>query len=366
MVSTPEISVCIPARNAERHLASTLRAVLTQSVSDLEVVVVDNASTDRTAEIVERCSDPRIRLVRNEKLLSLPDNWNLAVRSSRGEMIKLVCADDLIHPDLVRRQQLILADPSVAVVASRRHLVDDGGRLLVAGTGLRGLVGRFDGAEVAARVVRNGGNPIGEPGGVLFRRRDFDALGGFDEAYDFPIDLHLWMRLLTRGDFVGQAEPMAAFRASTGSLSSQVSRSQYDEQVKLTREIAHDDRWGVGRRDRALSRMNAPLARMRRELLFWAADQPGRGVLAPIMAGPGSTWLPTTCPAGDGEPPVRAEAGPRVGSPFAAGEDSETHGHAAQVQDRRPDQGDRRGDARAEDQGSSAGLHHDHGQPADR
>ena len=270
----------------------TLRYVLAQTCADLEIVVLDNASTDRSAEIVHGMANPRVRLVHNDVTLSLPDNWNRAVEVSRGALVKVVCADDLIHPDLTRRQRAILdSDPRIAIVASRRHLIDDAGHLLASTTGLHRLVGRFDGAVVAGRVVRSGGNPIGESAGVLFRRDDFDAVGGFDASLLFPMDLDLWVKLLTRGDFVGMPEPMAAFRASAQSLSSRRLRSQYEEQLELTRQIAADPRWQIRHRDRALSHAGASFARARRELLFRAASHPLRLLLSKVMSGPTAAWL---------------------------------------------------------------------------
>ena len=292
MPRTPAVSICIPAYQAARHLSTTLRFATAQTDPELEIVVLDNASTDGTGEIALGLADRRIRVERNETTLPLADNWNRAVELSRGALVKVVCADDLIHPQLVQQQRAVLeADPTIALVANRRHLIGDDGDLLAATTGLRHLVGRFDGHAVATRVVRDGGNPIGESAAVMFRRADFDAVGGFDDRLLFPMDLEMWVRLLQRGDFVGLPEPRAAFRASTGSLSSYRQRSQYDEQLQLTERIATDPRWGVRRRDRLVGRMSAPVARARRELFFRAANHPRRLGLSRLMAGPESAWL---------------------------------------------------------------------------
>ena len=291
-MNTPAVSICIPAYQAERHLPVTFRHVLAQTCADLEILVLDNASTDATFEIARGTDDPRVRVVRNERVLNLPDNWNRAVQLSRGALVKVVCADDLVHPDLTRRQRVVLdADPSIAVVAHRRHLINDDGALIAGSTGLRHLVGRFDGNAVATRVVRDGGNPIGESAAIMFRRKHFDAVGGFDPRLLFPMDLELWVKLLRHGDFVGLPEPLAAFRASSGSLSAQRLRSQYDEQLQLTREIACDPIWRVRRSDQLVGRVGAVLARARRELVFWAANHPRARTFSKAIAGAESTWL---------------------------------------------------------------------------
>jgi len=277
----PHISLCIPAYQAERHLRATLGCAVAQTAPDLEIVVLDNASTDRTAEILAEMHDPRLRVETNTTVLPLPANWNRLVKLSRGDLVKVLCADDLIHPDAVRQQAQILdSDAAVSLVASRRHLIDDEGRVLAANQGLRGLVGRRSGRDVAARVVRSGGNPIGEPGSVMFRRRDFDRVGGFDGDLLFPMDLDLWVRLLAHGDFLGMAESLAAFRAGSGSVSAVRSRAQYTEQLQLTSRVALDPRWRISTVDRMIGRAAAPLARLRRELLFVTAGWSRRPTLS--------------------------------------------------------------------------------------
>lgn len=290
-MSSPHISVCVPAYQAEHHLASTLRSVLASDADDLEVVVLDNASTDATAQILAGVADPRVRVETNPTVLPIAENWNHAVSLSRGELVKVVCADDLIRPDAVRLQAAVLdGDAGVALVAARRHIIDDRGGVVAPDRGLRGLVGRADGRTVAAKVVRSGGNPLGESAGVMFRRADFDASGGFDGRLVFPMDLDLWVRLLAYGDLVGLPDTMAAFRASTTSLSSQRSRQQYAEARELTRRIAHDERWGVGPLDRALGEAGAPLARARRELLFRSAARLRRSGWSPRRS-TGPAWV---------------------------------------------------------------------------
>ena len=94
-----EVSVCIPVYRGAEMLPATLRSVLAQDHDDFEVVVVDNASDDGTDRaVLPFLSDPRVRYIPFPDHVSLPENWRRAVDACRGEFVKLVCADDIIHP----------------------------------------------------------------------------------------------------------------------------------------------------------------------------------------------------------------------------------------------------------------------------
>lgn len=268
----PELSVCIPAYQAGKHIGATIESVLAQNFPSFELVVLDNACTDDTAVIVKSYQDPRIRLVHNDTTLPLTDNWNHAVGLCRAPFVKLLCADDLLRPDCLRIQyQLLAADPELAMTACRRDFIDHRGTRLLAGQGLRGLLGRLDRVAVARRVVRHGGNPIGEPGSVLFRRSAFVAAGGFESSMNLVLDVHMWLRLLAHGAFFGVADSLAAFRIRDGSLSSESHREGARQQHLCNAEVGANPIYQVRELDRAVGAVAAPLAGLRRRGLFQVA-----------------------------------------------------------------------------------------------
>lgn len=269
MLPIPSVSVCIPVRNGEHFIAETVRSVLDQTYRDLELVVLDNASTDATGTVARSFSDPRVRVERNTSTLSLPDNWNRAVQLTRAPLVKLLCADDLLHPRCLELQVAPMeADPGLAVVASRRHMIDERSRVIMPRRGLSGLVGVRTGVEVARRVVRLGTNPVGEGCNVLFRREDFFAAGGWRAERQHIMDLDMWMRLLQHGEFLGLPETLAAFRIRNGSTSREDAGRIDEEQRNLARELGESSLFQVRGIDAVIGRVFGPAGRARRRALF--------------------------------------------------------------------------------------------------
>ena len=269
MPALPSVSVCIPVYRGEEFLAETIRSVLDQTYRDFELVVLDNASPDDSGRIARSFGDHRIRVETNLTTLPQPENWREAVRLCRAPLIKLVCADDLLHPRCLEYQVGPMeADPGLAVVAARRHMIDERSRVLVPRRGLIGLTGVRSSVEVARHVVRSGANPIGEPGGVLFRRAHYFAVGGWRPDHRFVMDLDLWVRLLQHGEFLGLPETLAAFRIGQDSLSAENEATIYAEQKAYIEELGATPHLQVRASDMLMGRMRAPLGRARRRALF--------------------------------------------------------------------------------------------------
>lgn len=269
VLPNPSVSVCIPVYNGEQFLAETIRSVLDQTYRDFELVILDNASTDRSGDIAASFDDPRIRIERNPDTLPQGDNWNRVVELARGPIVKVVCADDLLHPRCVEQQVAPLeADPGIALVASRRHMIDERRRVIAPRRGLRGLIGVHTGVEVARRVVRNGANPIGEANNVLFRRADFFTVGGWRADRSHVMDLDMWLRLLQVGDFLGLPQTLAAFRIARNSITSHSDERLYEQQRALIEELGDSPYFQVREVDLTIGRLNAPAGRARRRALY--------------------------------------------------------------------------------------------------
>jgi glycosyltransferase involved in cell wall biosynthesis len=126
----PEVSVVMAAYNAAEYVAESIESVLAQTYTNFELLVVDDASVDATADIVRSIADPRVRL------LSLPTNSgaaaarNLALRSARAELIAILDADDIAYPKRLERQVAYMNDhPGCALLGSAFDRIDASGAL---------------------------------------------------------------------------------------------------------------------------------------------------------------------------------------------------------------------------------------------
>jgi glycosyltransferase involved in cell wall biosynthesis len=127
----PKVSLGMPVYNAERYIEEALDSLLAQTFDDFEIVISDNASTDRTEEICRgyAAKDERVRYTRNRANYGVIFNFNSVFRLSHGEYFKWCASDDVCDPDFLRRAVEILdQDPSIALVFSLIERIDEKGR----------------------------------------------------------------------------------------------------------------------------------------------------------------------------------------------------------------------------------------------
>ena len=232
---SPRVSVVIPTYNNGQYVEETMRSVLAQTFTDFELVVADHSSTDRTWDLLQQFTDdPRVRLLTTPAGGGAERNWNRVSQEATGELVKLVCGDDLLAPDALEKQVAAFDahDDGVVMVASSRDVIDASGRMVVHGLGLGGLRGRVPGRVAVRRSVLRGTNIFGEPCCVLMRRMTLEALGHWHGNPGYNIDQATYCRVLLHGDLVTVAEPLAAFRVSAG----QWSVALVSEQARSTAE----------------------------------------------------------------------------------------------------------------------------------
>ncbi|MFL6649763.1 MAG: glycosyltransferase family 2 protein [Sulfurifustaceae bacterium] len=224
IASRPLVSVIIPAHNAQAFIASTVDSVCAQTFRDFEIVVVDDGSRDRTAEIVRAIAerDGRVRLL-SQPNLGVAAARNRAIRESRGDYIAPLDADDIWYPRKLEQQVRALqgAAPSVGLVYAWSVYIDDAGRL----TG--GYYAHDLPRNVRAALIFR--NLVGCSSVPLIRRECFDRVGFYNEKYAEDgaqgcEDLDLYLRIAERYEFLVVEEFLVGYRQSNACLSADTAR----------------------------------------------------------------------------------------------------------------------------------------------
>jgi len=195
------ISAIIPAYNAEGFIAGAIESIRAQDIPVDEILVVDDGSKDRTAEVVQSLGGNVILLRQQNAGPSAARN--LGLQQARGDLIAFLDADDRWTPDKLRTQLAALENhPELGLVASDMAEVDPEGRLLVPSVlDKHGLLSEFqalDGAPIPRAVARLVEKNFIPTGSVLARRSVFEASGGFKNHIRYGEDLELWARIAAR------------------------------------------------------------------------------------------------------------------------------------------------------------------------
>jgi glycosyltransferase involved in cell wall biosynthesis len=211
---SPLISVCIPTYNNGPFIVETLQSVLKQSYQNIELIIVDDCSTDDTIAQIKTIQDPRIRLVQNEKNLGMHGNWQKSLDLAKGDFMKLVCGDDLLAPKCLELQLAVLNDPKqsdVAIVGCKRAIITADGKTSF-GSFYKLLPGKYSGKTAMRLCAIFGTNLIGEPMTVMFRGALFREKNIQLGSNNYMIDIDLYSKLMKYGKLVMLPENLASFR----------------------------------------------------------------------------------------------------------------------------------------------------------
>jgi glycosyltransferase involved in cell wall biosynthesis len=198
---TPLISVGMPVHNALPFLDESIASVLAQTLTDFELVILDDGSTDGSFETLTAWSrrDSRVRILRSEARTGLSRSSNSVVSQCRASIIARMDGDDVSHPDRLRQQWNILEnEPSIVAVGTLCDGIDATGRMVR--------------PRDRWRIVRRSSFIPFPHGSAMFRREAFDAIGGYREQTDGGEDQDLFLRMTRQGKVVTLPDVLYRYR----------------------------------------------------------------------------------------------------------------------------------------------------------
>lgn len=241
-----KVSVIIPVYGVEKYIAATVQSVLDQTYKNFEVLIIDDASEDRSIDICQQFTDPRIKII-HQANRGLAGARNTGIRHAQGEYLAFLDGDDLWLPQKLEKQVAHLENsPPVGVSFSRSAFINEAGKAL--GTY---QMPKLKGITTPYLLCRN---PVGNGSAPVIRREVFEAikfqdnLHGtiedfyFDEHFRQSEDIECWIRISIKTDWEieGISEALTLYRVNSGGLSANMLKQldSWEKVIEKTRSYA--------------------------------------------------------------------------------------------------------------------------------
>ncbi len=216
----PSVSIIVPVYNGASTIRETLNSVLQQSVEDLELIVVDDGSTDNTLEVAASFDDPRLSVFSYPNA-GVSTTRNRGVTHASADYVSFLDADDLWTPDKLARQLDALESSQKAAVAySWTDYIDQTGQFIAHDQQVT-----FSG-DVYGELLRR--DFLESASNATIRRQAFLAVGGFDSSLSGAADWDFFLRLAKCYDFVAVPSLGVLYRISNSSMSANLSMQEQE------------------------------------------------------------------------------------------------------------------------------------------
>lgn len=215
LTDSPLVSICIPTFNGEEFLSEAIASALSQTYPNIEIIISDDGSTDRTVEIANSFREKtptRFTVIPHENY-GLARNWNFCISRAKGKYIKFLHQDDVLEPDCVKEMLTVAEqDDEIGLVFSARAIL-----MSEAVKSDPACLSYYEKVKETCRhwselesvqpgqkllndpnLLRTPINKIGEPTNVLIGRDVFDKVGAFDPDLCQLIDVEMWLRIMSR------------------------------------------------------------------------------------------------------------------------------------------------------------------------
>lgn len=227
----PEVSVIIPAYNAQKTIQETINSVLNQSFTDLELIIINAGSTDETLSVIREFTDRRIQVF-NYEPANASVNRNRGFNHAQGTFVTFLDADDLWTSDKLADQvKTLIENPDAAVVYSWTDCIDEQGKVI------RHCSYPLWNGDVYPQLLLD--DFIGSGSNVMMRREAFISVGGFDESLTNAQDTDMWVRLAQVYQFAVVTKSQIRYRIRSNSMSSNILGLEKSNLQVIERAFSH-------------------------------------------------------------------------------------------------------------------------------
>jgi len=226
-MKSPKVTVLMSVYNGEKYLREAVESILNQTFTDFEFLIVNDGSTDRTAEILQSYDDPRIRIIDNEKNIGLTKSLNKGLRMARGEYVARMDADDISMPERLERQVKFLdKNKDVGLLGSSWYEINADGKKTSIGEAAAS-------GKQAVHFMCHGS--------VMVRKICLEEVGLYREIFKYAQDYDLWLRIADKFGVANLNEPLYKLRIHNETISSHKKLEQ-DLYASLAIQMAEERR----------------------------------------------------------------------------------------------------------------------------
>ncbi|MGO4683901.1 glycosyltransferase [Hyphomicrobium sp. 2TAF46] len=238
------ISVVVPSYNHAPYISQTISSILSQTSAPLELIIVDDGSSDGSRDILKKIDDPRVRINLLEKNVGACAAMNIAVQMTRGDLVAVCNSDDLWEPNKLERQLAVIhRSPQIGAVFTNVSWIDQDGTNVPKDRKVLWNVftqpNRSRGQWTNKLVLK--GNCLCHPS-VLIRREAYDRVGYYDNRFRQLPDYDMWLRVLQKYDIFVLDERLVKFRwfanaSNASGATSTNARRDVNERALIVRNL---------------------------------------------------------------------------------------------------------------------------------
>ncbi|MCX6055646.1 MAG: glycosyltransferase [Chloroflexi bacterium] len=201
----PKITVLMAVYNGEKYLTLAIESILSQTYRDFEFLIIDDGSTDRSADIVRSFSDPRIKYFKNPKNIGLPKSLNTGIKLAKGELIARFDQDDISLPERFQKQVDYLHEhPEIGLLSCGFQRVDEKGNKLG-----QAIVHPEESYLLKYWLLFE--CVLLQPGAMI-QKKLLTEVGLYDPQFVLAEDLNLWNRLAAKTTIANMQEVLVHYR----------------------------------------------------------------------------------------------------------------------------------------------------------
>ncbi len=217
-------SIILPVRNGSNHVKECIASILSQTFRDFELIVLENASTDNTLDIIHSFDDVRVKVYSTDKVLTIEENWKRAVSVSKNKFITLIGHDDVLDKDYLHvMNDLVNRHPTASLYQAHFRYIDASGKEIGK---CQPMIEIQKPVEVVHNFLCGKIDLMGT--GFMMRSPDYDRIGGIPSYPNLLFaDMELWIELASKSYLAVDRREVFSYRKHLNATTSSSSDAKF-------------------------------------------------------------------------------------------------------------------------------------------